>query len=189
VKAILAAVAVVAASAAMPALAADPPPAGMVKAEGALRHEATGATFPDELDGMRPFVSGEQGIMALYVPTDAKEMLKGNAIIMGVMQMEARPDFAGMREGARGSFHETGVPMVIAESAFTWPGHPEAVTFLGTYVVGAYRKHYWRAHDNGWDVTVIVTSPRAAEERAEHRSKLVAEKVYGGAVLIAPSSN
>lgn len=167
-----------------PVLAADPPP-GMVAAEGALRHEATGATLPDELDGMRATVTDVAGVTALYIPTDLNEMMRGNAAIMGIMEMANRPDYAGMREGARGSFHETGVPAIIEEGVFDWPGHPEAVTFHGLYTVGPYRKDYWRAHDKGWDVTVIVTSPRGASKASERRSRLVAEKIYGGAVLKA----
>lgn len=167
---------------AAPLLAADPPP-GMVAVDGALRHQETGAMLPDEFDGMRPAVTNVAGVTALYIPADLNEMVRGNAAIMGITASTIVPTFAGMREGARGSFHETGVPAVIEESAFDWPGHPEAVTFHGLYTVGPYRKDYWHAHDKGWSVIVIVTSPRGGAKASERRSRLVAEKVYGGAVL------
>jgi hypothetical protein len=177
------ALAIAAALACVPAFAADPP-AGMVRAEGGLRHEATGVVVPDELDGMRPFVSGTEIVMALYMPANPNDLLTGNAAIIGISRMEQGPDYAGMQRLARESFHETGVPSVIEESAFTWPGHPDAVTFHGLYTVGPYRKDYWRGLDKGWDATMIVTSPRNAKKRSEKRSRIVAEKVYGGAVIV-----
>ncbi|HEX6375535.1 MAG TPA: hypothetical protein VFZ91_07420 [Allosphingosinicella sp.] len=178
--------------AALSALAAAPaasapveaPPAGWVAITGALKHEATGVTLPDSLGGMVRIVSSSRGVMAMYMPKNLNEMLAGKVALVGVDKFDrGRPDFATMREDARGAFHETGVPVVIEESTFAWPGHPQAATFHGRYVVGPYRKDYWRAHDQGWEVNAIVTTPRRDEKLTEKLSKAVAADVFGGATL------
>jgi hypothetical protein len=78
---------------------------------------------------------------------------------------------------------------VIAESTFAWPGHPDAATFHGRYVVGPYRKDYWRAHDGGWEVNAIVTTPRKDDQLTESLSAAVATQVYGGATLNPPEGH
>jgi hypothetical protein len=172
---------------AFPATAADPP-AGMVAVEGALRHEATGLTLPNDFNGWRPVVTEVAGITAMYVPPDLADMFKGNVAMMGIGRLEERPDYAEMREGARESFHETGTAVPLEENSFAWPGHPDAVTFRGVYTVGPYRKDVWRAYDQGWNATVIVTTPRNDRKRSEKLSALVASSVFGGAtVRDAPS--
>jgi hypothetical protein len=179
------AVALVLALAPAGAAPADPPapPPGTVKAEGGLRHEATGIVFPDELEGMRPIVTGTDLIMAMYMPSNPMEMLKGKVAILGVSKIAEDPGHATMAERARESFHETGVPKVVSEGRFDWPGHPKATTFHGVYEVGPYHKEYWRGWDGGWDATMIVTSPRGDRKLAGRVSAAVAAKVYGGAVV------
>jgi hypothetical protein len=168
---------------ATPALAADPPPAGMVAVEGALRHEATGVTLPNSFNGWTPVVTEVNGVMALYMPKDLGQMLKGNVAIMGIDKFDGPHDYATMREAAAGSFHETGTPQILEENSFAWPGHPDAVTFHGVYLVGPYRKDYWRGWDQGWNAMVIVTTPRGDKKLGEKLSTLVASDVYGGATL------
>ncbi len=179
-----------AALAAAPAVSArdePPPPPGTTAVAGGFRHEATGLTLPDSLGGMGRIVSSSRGIMAMYAPRDLNEMLAGKVAMVGIDKFDRpRPDFATMREDARGSFHETGVPVAVEESTFAWPGHPQAATFHGRYVVGPYRKDYWRAHDQGWEVNAIVTTPRRDEKLTEKLSKAVAADIFGGATLAAP---
>lgn len=176
-------------AAAPAASAPDPaPPAGMVAVEGGLKHEETGATLPDSLGGMSRVVSSARGVMAMYMPKNLNEMLLGKVALIGIDKFDRpKPDMATMREDARGAFHETGVPVVVEESAFDWPGHPEAATFHGRYIVGPYRKDYWRAHDKGWEVNAIVTTPRRDEKLTEKLSKAVADEVFGGATLATPT--
>lgn len=183
--------AAVAALMAAPAASApdQTPPAGMVRVAGAWKHEATGATLPDSLEGLARIVTTSRGVMAMYMPKDLNEMLAGKVALVGIDKFErAKPDFATMREDARGAFHETGVPTVVEESTFAWPGHPEAATFHGRYLVGRYRKDYWRAHDQGWEVNAIVTTPRGDAKLTEKLSSAVASGVFGGATLNAPET-
>jgi hypothetical protein len=77
---------------------------------------------------------------------------------------------------------------VVEESTFTWPGHPDAATFHGRYIVGPYRKDYWRGHDGGWEINAIVTTPRRDEKLTETLSAAVAAEVFGGATLNPPAS-
>lgn len=165
------------------------PPAGMVGVAGAWKHEATGVTLPDSLGGMTRIVTTSRGVMAMYMPKNLNEMLAGKVALVGIDKFErAKPDFATMREDARGAFHETGVATVVEESTFAWPGHPDAATFHGRYTVGRYHKDYWRAHDQGWEVNAIVTTPRGDGELTEKLSSAVATGVFGGAILAAPAS-
>ena len=174
-----------AALAAAPAASADKaPPAGMVAVDGALKHEATGLKLPDSLGGMTRIVTSSPGVMAMYMPKDMNEMLAGKVALIGIEKFDRpKPEFATMKEDARGAFHETGVPVPIEESTFTWPGHPDAATFHGRYVVGPYRKDYWRASDQGWEVNAIVTTPRRDEKLTDRLSQAVAAEVFGGAVF------
>jgi hypothetical protein len=163
------------------------PPAGMVAVAGGLRHEATGVTLPDTLGGMARVVSSARGVMAMYMPKNLNEMLAGKVALIGIDKFDRpKPDFATMREDARGTFHETGTAVPVEESAFTWPGHPDAATFHGRYVVGPYRKDYWRASDQGWEVNAIVTTPRGDGKLTEKLSQAVAADVFGGAAFRAP---
>ncbi|HEX8448739.1 MAG TPA: hypothetical protein VF652_04015 [Allosphingosinicella sp.] len=165
------------------------PPAGMVAVAGALKHEATGVTLPDSLGGMTRVVTSSRGVMAMYMPKDLSEMLAGKVALIGIDKFDRpKPEFATMREDARGAFHETGVPVPVEESTFTWPGHPGAATFHGRYVVGPYRKDYWRASDQGWEVNAIVTTPRRDEKLTDRLSKAVATEVFGGATFASPAS-
>jgi hypothetical protein len=176
-----AAVALLCAPAAALAPAEEPVPAGLEKVEGALRHGATGLAFPDKLGGMPRFVSGiGGGVTAMYL-----DLFSGKAVMVGAIERQERPEFETMRRDARDTFHETGVPTVVEESAFTWPGHAEAATFHGRYSVGPYGKDYWRAHAKGWDVNVIVTTPRGDRKALDKFSAQVAAEVFGGATLDA----
>jgi len=167
-----------------PAAAAPPqaPPPGTVQIEGgAIRHEKSGIVFPERIDDMARILTGTELIMAMYAPADLREMFAGKVALLGVSAIAKDPGYEVMRERARGSFHETGVPEVVSEGRFAWPGHPNATTFHGVYRVGPYRKEYWRAWDAGWDATMIVTTPRKDEKLGEKLSAVVAETVYGGA--------
>ena len=120
------AVALVLALAPAGAAPADPPapPPGTVKAEGGLRHEATGIVFPDELEGMRPIVTGTDLIMAMYMPSNPMEMLKGKVAILGVSKIAEDPGHATMAERARESFMKPECRRSSRKGASTGPAIP-----------------------------------------------------------------
>ena len=98
-----------------------------------------------------------------------------------------RMDRAKLGRSAWTDMGKDGVPQAIAETSFSWPGHPEAVTFHGSYLVGRHRRSYWAAWDDGWNVFVTATTSSDRDEKMEELSRLIAAEIFGGATL-APAS-
>jgi hypothetical protein len=164
-----------------PILAADPP-AGMVDAEGGLRHEATGIRLPKWLKGLRRNLSGGDAVVAIYTPSRYHRIEDLN-VAAGVGAVRTAMDLAALRHEAWEEMGRIATPVAIAETGFSWPGHPDAATFYGSYWVGRFRKTYWLAWEKGWQVLVTVTTLRSNADKNEELSGFVAREIFGGAAV------
>lgn len=165
-----------------PAFAADPIP-GMVETGGGLRHAASGVNYPKWLKGLRRNLSGGESVVAIYTPSSPYRRLQDLHVGVAVGPVSGRMDRAKLSRLAWTDMGKDGVPQVIAETSFTWPGHPEAVTFHGSYLLGRHRRSYWAAWDGGWNVFVTATTSRDRDEKMEEMSLLIAKEIFGGAAL------
>jgi hypothetical protein len=138
-----------------------------------LRHEKTGLGIPAALADMaRTGTEMGEPLVAAYSSADGTASA---AIAVG--RAARAPTVETMRRESRS--HAGGAPQILSEGPFAWPGHPQAITFRGSYAAGDARTQLWQAWDAGQGVLVTVTTRRSGTDAMERAAIAVVMEVFG----------
>jgi len=138
------------------------------------------AQMPKELGGA-PLQKAPEGILMYFLKGPSGEPVVVGVMVDkkdGVFPLEQMRSFARKSTSSR-----SGIRKIIREGSFATPRWPGAATFFGDYETSEFSHQHWVVMTGKHVITVLATYDKKKD--AKWSEALVADKIFGGAVIAA----